>query len=395
MTYCFRLYGAVLLAAVALSGGAMAQTPAAPSPALQPLGIGLEGIDYPYPVHHLDLTIEGQQLRMAYMDVAPAAAPNDKTVVLLHGKSFSGDYWAHTIATLTGQGYRVVVPDQIGFGKSSKPDIRYHFDLLARNTKMLLDSLGVTRAAIVGHSFGGMLSVYFARDYPETTAVLALENPIGLEDYRSAIPPQPVEALVETEMAQSPQSYRAFMAAFFVGWPVAAQHYVDIFSRVLQSPDYPRWARASALTYDMIFNEPIRHEYHLLKMPVLLVIGQSDRSVFFRRYASPDAIKPLGNWPVLGREALKDLPNGRNRRIRSRLAHRKVGRIRCCPHGVPDDPVSLTPSCPDLARQALSSSFANQVKPSWPKSRARKAGFRSRRAAGTIPVSSGRSPWRL
>src|SRR5258705_5864220 len=114
MTYCFGLYGAVLLAAVALSGGAMAQTPAAPSPALQPLGIGLEGIDYPYPVHHLDLTIEGQPLRMAYMDVAPAAPPNDKTVVLLHGKSFSGDYWAHTIATLTGQGYRVVVPDQIG-----------------------------------------------------------------------------------------------------------------------------------------------------------------------------------------------------------------------------------------------------------------------------------------
>jgi len=84
MTYCFGLYGAVLLAAVALSGGAMAHTPAAPSPALQPLGIGLEGIDYPYPVHHLDLTIEGQPLRMAYMDVAPAAASNDKTVVL-HG----------------------------------------------------------------------------------------------------------------------------------------------------------------------------------------------------------------------------------------------------------------------------------------------------------------------
>ena len=169
----------------------------------------------------------------------------------------------------------------------------------------------MTRAAIVGHSFGGMLAVYFARDYPETTAVLALENPIGLEDYRSAIPPQPVEALIKTEMAQTPQSFRAFMAAFFVGWPPVAQHYAEIFSRVLQSPEYPRWARATALTYDMIFNEPIRHEYRLLKMPVLLVIGQSDRSVFFRRYASPEAIKPLGNWPALGREALKDLPDGK------------------------------------------------------------------------------------
>jgi pimeloyl-ACP methyl ester carboxylesterase len=169
----------------------------------------------------------------------------------------------------------------------------------------------VTRAAIVGHSFGGMLAVYFARDYPETTAVLVLENPIGLEDYRSVIPPQPIETLFKTEMAQTPESYRAFMAAFFVGWPDIAQHYVDIFSRVLLSPEYPRWARASALIYEMMFEEPNRQEYSLLKMPVLLIIGQSDRSVFFRRYASPEAIKPLGNWPDLGRQAAKDLPDGK------------------------------------------------------------------------------------
>jgi len=307
---------AALALASPLSGAARAQSAPASAPpsqsaALPPLGIGLEGIEYPYPVRYLDLTLEGQPLRMAYMDVTPTVAPNGKTALLLHGKSFSGDYWGHTIATLTGLGYRVIAPDQIGFGKSSKPDIRYHFDILARNTKALLDSLGVTQAAVVGHSFGGMLAVYFARNYPETTLVLALENPIGLEDYRSAIPPQPIETLVKTEMAQTPQSLRAFMAAFFVGWPPIAQRYFEIFSRVLQSPEYPRWARASALTYDMIFNEPIRHEYRLLKMPVLLVIGQSARSVFFRRYASPEAIKPLGNWPMLGREALKDLPDGK------------------------------------------------------------------------------------
>jgi pimeloyl-ACP methyl ester carboxylesterase len=306
MVHRFAVLCALLLAGIVLTGRVGAQTQP-----LQPLGIGLEGVVYPYPVHYLDLTIEGQQLRMAYMDVAPAMAPNGKTVVLLHGKSFAGDYWAGTVADLAHQGYRVIVPDQLGFGKSAKPDIRYHFDVLARNTKMLLDGLGVTRAAIVGHSFGGMLAVYFARDYPETTEVLVLENPIGLEDYRSAIPPQPVEALMQTEMAQTPASYRSFMTAFFVGWPPTAQHYVDIFSRVLVSPEYPRWARASALIYDMMFNEPNRQEYHLLKMPVLLIIGQSDRSVFFRRYASADAIKPLGNWPLLGREALKDLPDGK------------------------------------------------------------------------------------
>jgi pimeloyl-ACP methyl ester carboxylesterase len=101
------------------------------------------------------------------------------------------------------------------------------------------------------------------------------------------------------------------MAAFFVGWPDIAQYYVDIFSRVLLSPEYPRWARALALIYEMMFEEPNRQEYPLLKMPVLLIIGQSDRSVFFRRYASPEAIKPLGNWPDLGRQTAKDLPDGK------------------------------------------------------------------------------------
>jgi pimeloyl-ACP methyl ester carboxylesterase len=283
----------------------------AQAPPLKPLGIGLEDIEYPYPAQYFEFAIEGQLVRMAYMDVAPSGPGNAQTIVLLHGKSFSGDYWGRTIAMLAGKGYRVVVPDQLGFGKSAKPDVRYSFDLLARNTKALLDRLGVARAAIVGHSFGGMLAVYFARDYAETTAVLALENPIGLEDYRSVIPPQPIETLFKTEMAQTPETYRTFLQAFFVGWPQTAQRYADIFSHVLLSPEYPRWAKASALTYEMIFNEPNRQEYKFLKMPVLLIIGQSDRSVFFRRYVSPEAIKPLGNWPELGREAVKDLSDGK------------------------------------------------------------------------------------
>jgi pimeloyl-ACP methyl ester carboxylesterase len=277
---------------------------------ITPLGIGLEEIAYPFPVRFLDLVVEGQALRMAYMDVAPNGVGNGKTVVLFHGKSFSGNYWEATIRRLTDDGYRVVVPDQIGFGKSSKPDLRYSFDLLAANTRKLLDALGIQRAAIVGHSFGGMLAIYFAQTYPDTTAVLALENPIGLEDYRSAIPPQTLATLVATEMAQTPDSYRTFMKAFFATWAPERETFVDVFARILKSGEYPRYARASALTYEMIYQQPIRHELHLLAMPVLLIIGQSDRSVFFRRYARPEDIRTLGNWPELGRATAKELADG-------------------------------------------------------------------------------------
>ena len=104
----------------------------------EPYGIALEGFAYPYPVHLLPVINDGEQLSMAYMDVAPER-PNGRTVVLLHGRNFPSSYWAPVIKMLSEAGFRVVVPDQIGFGKSSKPQGELHFDTLARNTIALLD----------------------------------------------------------------------------------------------------------------------------------------------------------------------------------------------------------------------------------------------------------------
>jgi pimeloyl-ACP methyl ester carboxylesterase len=111
-------------------------------------------------------------------------------------------------------------------------------------------------------------------------------------------------------MAQTPDSYRTFMKAFFAAWTPEREALVDVFARILKSGEYPRYACASALTYEMIYQQPIRHELGLLNMPVLLIIGQSDRSVFFRRYARPEDTKQLGNWPALGRAAVKELADG-------------------------------------------------------------------------------------
>src|ERR1700726_3195696 len=161
----------------------------------EPYGIGLEGFAYPYPVSLLPLTNDGEQLRMAYMDVAPAQ-PNGRTVVLLHGRNFPSSYWAPVIKTLSEAGYRGVGPAQIGFGKSSKPSADLHFDTLARNTIALLDHLGIAKADIVAHSLGGMLGVRIARAYPDRVAHLVLAAPIGLEDSRFYVPPIPTETIL-------------------------------------------------------------------------------------------------------------------------------------------------------------------------------------------------------
>ena len=115
-----------------------------PVPTSSPaLGICLEEYEYPYPVQFYPITSDLQALKMAYMDIPPGKEPNGKTVVLFHRKAFGGYYFHNVIEALTGSGYRVVAPDQIGWGKLPKPDIHYSFQLLAANTAALLDQLGV------------------------------------------------------------------------------------------------------------------------------------------------------------------------------------------------------------------------------------------------------------
>ena len=289
-------------------GSVQAQT--LPMSSTEPLGIALEGYPYPYPVKFLPFNIEGQPVRMAYMDVAPTGPANYQTVLLLHGKNFYGNSWARVIGVLTQAGYRVVVPDQIGFGKSSKPDIDYSFDMLAANTAKLLDTLGVTQVVVVGHSTGGMLAVRFARTYSQRVTRLVLEDPIGLEDYRRTVPPQTTETLCKAEMEQTPEKISAFYARYFAHpTPALYEPYASIAARVLQSGEYPRWAKASALTYQMIYRQPVRSEYNLLTPSVLLIVGDQDRTAVMRNYADTETQKTMGNIPKLAEAAGKDIPH--------------------------------------------------------------------------------------
>lgn len=276
------------------------------------VGIGLEGVEYPAPVKFLPLENEGQPVRMAFMDVVPKAGRNGRAVVLLHGKNFQGDYWRETMRALLAAGFRVVVPDQVGFGKSSKPDMPYSFDLLAANTAKLLDALKIEKAAVVGHSMGGMLAVRFARNYPERVSALVLENPIGLEDYRFSIPPKSTEFWFEKELANTDAAkIRAFYRNYFTTDKVDVTPLAAARIGVTLSGEYPRWARASALTYQMIYQQPVRHEFALLRVPTLLVIGQADRTAVGKDLVSPTVAKTLGNYPELGRAAARDIPGAK------------------------------------------------------------------------------------
>jgi pimeloyl-ACP methyl ester carboxylesterase len=285
----------------------------AAEPALrEPYGIGLEGFAYPYPVNLLPLVNDGEQVRMAYMDVAPAQ-PNGRTVVLLHGRNFPSSYWAPVIKTLNEAGYRVVVPDQIGFGKSSKPYAELHFDTLARNTIALLDHLGIAKADFVAHSLGGMLGVRIARAFPDRVQHLLLVAPIGLEDYRLYVPPTPTEKILENEDKLTAEGYRRQLETNYSLKlpPEQVTPFIDSRFNIKGSAEYPRWLRAFVSSAQMIYREPVAHEIPLITLPTLFVMGADDHNAPGKPNA-PEALRPkMGQNAELARALAAKMPDAR------------------------------------------------------------------------------------
>ncbi len=283
----------------------------AQSPNSEPLGIALENLAYPHPVRFFLVTVEGQDLRMAYMDVAPTGAANGQTVLLFHGKNFFGAYWAGTIQAFSVAGYRVVVPDQLGFGKSAKPDIHYSFELLAQTTKALLDSLDIHKVTVVGHSMGGMLAVRYALLYPNATSRLVLENPIGLEDYRMKVPFTSVDATYRAMLTPTREGLDRFYRSYFGTWKPEFGLLSEQAWRATLSGEWPRAAKASALTYDMIYTQPVVQDLPRIAVPTLLIIGQADRTTLGRGMLPPEALATLGRYTELGRRAKNAIPGAK------------------------------------------------------------------------------------
>ena len=274
----------------------------------------LEGYDYPFSVSHYRFESQGVAMDMAYMDVKPAQ-PNGHTIALLHGKNFCAATWGATIRVLTGAGYRVIAPDQVGFCKSTKPaHYQYSFEQLASNTHALLGSLGISKAIIIGHSMGGMLATRYALTYPDSTEQLVSVNPLGLEDGRAkGVPPTGVDQLYQTALKTTADSIRDYeRTVYYAGtWKPDYEPWVQMQAGMYRGTGREAMAWNSALTSEMIYTQPVIHELERLSMPVLLLIGDKDTTG--KSNAVPPQIRAtLGNFPVMAKAAA------------ARIAHAKL-----------------------------------------------------------------------
>jgi pimeloyl-ACP methyl ester carboxylesterase len=301
-TLCLKLLLATTFVWTATAATALAQSDPAELP----------GFGYPYPIAEYVFTSQGLPMKMAYMDVQPEKA-NGRTVVLLHGKNFCAATWEATIQALSQNGYRVIAPDQIGFCKSTKPErYQYSFQQLAANTHALLTSLGIGRVIVLGHSTGGMLGTRYALMYPEAVERLAMVNPIGLEDWKAlGVPALSVDQQYERELKITPERIRAYeQPTYYAGeWRPEFDKWVNMYAGQFTGPGREIVARNTALIDDMIYTQPVVYEFPLLKVPVLLLIGQKDTTAIGKDVAPPDVRAKLGKYPELGKTAVAAMKN--------------------------------------------------------------------------------------
>jgi pimeloyl-ACP methyl ester carboxylesterase len=197
-------------------------------------------------------------------------AGSGPVVVLLHGLGADGSSWASNIAPLSAK-YRVIVPDQIGFGKSDKPFINYRVGTLVDFLNGLLKELKVERASLVGNSLGGFTAAAFALAYPEKVDKLVLVDAAGY-----AVPKDTDPRTFNILNPSTREGVKQVMSAVFYDKKMFANDAVvdALFAKKMQTGD--------GYTIQKFIESILRGEDVLdgkldkIKQPTLLVWGRED-----------------------------------------------------------------------------------------------------------------------
>jgi 4,5:9,10-diseco-3-hydroxy-5,9,17-trioxoandrosta-1(10),2-diene-4-oate hydrolase len=130
------------------------------------------------PFGRLQTLSSGYEMHLREAGTGPA-------VVFIHGSGPGVNAHSNFFANypvIAAAGFRVVLPDMIGYGYSSKPTgIDYTLDLFTTSLIELLDAIGVHQCVLIGNSLGGAIALKIAIDHPERVGKLVLMGPGGIE----------------------------------------------------------------------------------------------------------------------------------------------------------------------------------------------------------------------
>jgi pimeloyl-ACP methyl ester carboxylesterase len=142
---------------------------------------------------------------------------------------------------------------------------------------------------------------------------LILLNPIGLEDWKLKVPYQSIDQWFENELEQTYTSIKEYQQEnYYDGdWNEEYAQWAKLLAGWTLNENYSLIAWNAALTYDMVFTQPVVYEFKELTVPTLLLIGTRDRTALGKNLVSQDVRESMGRYDRLGKITAEKIPAAR------------------------------------------------------------------------------------
>src|SRR5690606_2447816 len=143
---------------------------------------------------------------------------------------------------------------------------------------------------------------------------LILENPIGLEDWKTVAPYVSIQQNYQNELNVSYETTKKYQLEFYYDnqWKPEYDEWVYLLTGWVKHPDYPQVAFVHGKTTDMILTQPVVYEFQNLKVPTLLIIGTRDRTALNKALVKDTEVREkMGQYQLLGKKTKKLIKNSK------------------------------------------------------------------------------------
>ncbi len=267
--------------------------------------------------HLRDLDLGDMRMRSVDLGDGPA-------VVMVHGWGDSSYTWHRNVGPLTTAGFRVILVDQPGLGRSSTPPPPDAFQLEGQTRHILaaVDLLGLERFHLVGHSMGGAIALELCRDHPDRIERAAVIAPVCHHPRRPAMARPGLHRVARVLPRRL--LVRLTLEKLFVNRSLVDRRLVDEYARTAARPDYYLNLALLARHFFSPALDTMVDSLSDIRTPMTVIWGEHDPWLSIRRGRALAATLPhcvLHVIPGTGHMPHQERPDLVNPLLVDHLAH--------------------------------------------------------------------------